>query len=543
MQFTIIALYSLTSWLAWLTATQGSALKAGVHRRHLRHHQRHQAAGVLDHSHGQNLRYRAAGPSNLINEPEAEQETTTVISLPGHPNVTTTATDQATIITFSSSSPTPQDPLKSSHSTDLTGSPNTELKMTANLSSAIASLGLSDDLFTDPIDTKPPPSQMQVQKDHPVPRKGIMSKPPLQTNKFFANFFLGDQRGPTYTFPYSIAWTGGNGPTASWGMACSHINASQRVYGQTKFNGASSYYLNPVGIQSMILSAKELGPNTTLTMDSITAFSSRVHLNPAMAAPPAVSFPLVQGMAYVTGEYSSSTPQIQSGVFFKTVTRVTKDPKSNVAKFTFILEDGTTWRVYAWRTKGDQLDLKVVNNSLAEAKKPFYGIIQITKDPMTSSSEQELDDGSGIYPVTLELSGSAKGKTGQYSFQFQKEGHQTGDLYMYALPHHLSSFDPSTQKQIQQTQLQSTTKGLATMVKGSKWTMIEPSMPSAMGFAPWHPEKGNCKTISDHAKSIIRSAAEKEVSQNMMAQCNLDSMYFSGKVSVIENMQLVRKLT
>jgi endo-1,3(4)-beta-glucanase len=59
--------------------------------------------------------------------------------------------------------------------------------------------------------------------------------------------------------------------------------------------------------------------------------------------------------------------------------------------------------------------------------------------------------------------------------------------------------------------------------------MIE-KLPVDMHLAPWHPEKGNMTRLSDHAKGLIHAAASKELSQNMVAQSNLDSMYFSGKV-------------
>lgn len=386
------------------------------------------------------------------------------------------------------------------------------------------------DIFSQPIDTKPPFPEIGVRTDHPVPRKGIVSNGPLQTNKFYSNFFLGDQLGPTYTFPYSIAWSGGKGVASSWGMYCSHIEDKQRVYGDKKFNGAASYFLSPVGIQSIIVSAKELGNGTTLTMDSITAFSARVHLSKTKTSPPIISFPLIQGMAYFTAQFSGATPIIQSAVFFRTMTRVTRNPKEHVTKYTFTLEDGTIWRVYGWRTKGDELDLTVINNGLAESRKPFFGVIQICKDPGTAESERLLDDGAGIFPTTLELSGSVSGNQGNYSFKFEKNGHQQGNLYMYALPHHVDSFDDQTKKQVENVQLQTTTKGLATLVKGKEWTMLEPRMPTQIGFDPWDPSKGSMNKLSDSAKGIIRSAAAAELSQNIIAQSDLDSMYFSGKV-------------
>jgi endo-1,3(4)-beta-glucanase len=314
-------------------------------------------------------------------------------------------------------------------------------------------------------------------------------------------------------------------------MSCSHIEEHQRVFGKERLTGASSYYLNPIGIQSMVISAKELGNETTVSTDSITAFSARVLLSQNETAQPAISFPLVQGMAYITARFDGSVPLIQSGVYFRTMSRVIRNPKDHVAKYNFILEDGTTWRVYAWRTQGEDLDLKVINNRLAESKHPFHGIIQVCKDPGTKGSEYLIDDGAGIYPVAVELSGSVSGNEGTYRFKFQKDGHQLGHLYMFALPHHVLSFDADTRKRVRGLQLLSPTKGASSLVKGTSWTMVERHMPVEMGFAPWHPEKGTMEKLSNRAKGIIRAAAAKELSQNMLAQTNLDSMYFSGKVS------------
>jgi endo-1,3(4)-beta-glucanase len=391
------------------------------------------------------------------------------------------------------------------------------------------------DIFSNPIDTRPPPAMFSARLDHPVPLIGVAQKPPIQTNKFYANFFLSDQQAPTYTFPYSIVWARGSGPAASWGMACSHVEAKQRVFGNERYPGVSSYYINPIGIHSMIISAKELGKETSLSIDSTTAFSARVHLSSRIKSPPLISFPLVQGMAYVTAEYSGATPIIQSGVFFKTVTRVTRNPKKHLSKFTFTLEDGSTWRLYAWRTKGDDLDIQVTNNGYAEAKSPFTGVIQICKDPMTTDSEKLLDDGAGVYPVTAELSGSVSRNTGTYRFLFRRDGHSSGNLYMHALPHHLASFDVETQARIVKLQLQSTTKGITSLVRGTEWTMVEPRLPVDMDFAPWHPEKGSLVALSRRAKEVIQGAAAAELSQNMIAQTDLDSMYFSGKVSIINH--------
>ncbi|KAF4125557.1 endo-1,3(4)-beta-glucanase, partial [Geosmithia morbida] len=383
-------------------------------------------------------------------------------------------------------------------------------------------------IFADAVGTEPPPSMMEVKQDHPVPRKGIMQQAPLQTNKFYSNFFLAEQRAPTYTFPYSITWGGGTGVTKTWGMVCSHIEAHQRVFGEEKFF-ASSYYLNPVGIESLALSARELGNDTTVSMDSITAFSSRVHLSTSRVTLPIVSFSLAQGMPYLTSVYHGATPLIQTGVFFRSVTKFSKDLKRNLSKFTIVLEDGATWRLYAWATEGEGLDLDVMNNGMAVSRKPFSGVLQIAKDPMTPGSEQALDDGAGIYPVSLELTGSTAGKKGWYQFHFQTSGHETGNLYMYALPHHVESFDRETAEQLQRIQLQTPTKGVANLVRGDTWTMVEPEMPVGLEFAPWHPMNGTVKEISDEAKVLIRAAATRELGSDVATEGEMESMYFGGK--------------
>lgn len=384
------------------------------------------------------------------------------------------------------------------------------------------------DIFANPIDTKSPPSNMKRRDDHPVPRKGIASQGPLQTNKFFANFQLGKQRAPTYTFPYSIAWAGGEGDSHSWGLSVHHVNASERVFGAPGQTGASKFYFNPVGIQSLVLSAADLGNDTVLTTDSITPFSARVLLSKDAKTQPAVTFPIMQGMPYVTGLYNGAIPKIESGIRFRTVTKVNSFPKPNVSKFNFTLEDGSVWRMYAHRTKGDELELDILNNQITQSKKPFFGSIQLSKDPLSSGAEKLLDDGAGVYPVSMKLSGSAEEDKANYTFEFERRGHDQGELYMYALPHHVESFDEETTGRVLKAKLQTTVKGQGTLVKGTKWTMVE-KLPKDMGLAPWHPEKGSMTKISDHAKGLIGGSARHELSKPMQRETDLDSMYFAGK--------------
>ncbi|KAK3349999.1 glycoside hydrolase family 81 protein, partial [Lasiosphaeria hispida] len=386
----------------------------------------------------------------------------------------------------------------------------------------------SHDIFAEPIATDLPPSSITRKKDHPAPRLGIESTGPISTNKFYANFFLGNQNCPSYLFPYAVAWAQGKGASASWGISISHVEERQRVFGQVSpATGAAQYYINPVGIQSVCISAKELGPNTTLTSDLLTDFSARINLRPTAQAPPAIQFPFVQGSAFVSAIFNGATPLIQTGVFYKTVTRSTKEAKSGVTKYKLHLEDGTTWLLYAHHTRGDPLDLQVVNNGLAQSKGAFYGVIQIAKD--SRNAEALYDQACGTYPVGVELYGNVKDTTGSYTFKFKKAGMHMTTLAMFALPHHKSSFDDETRAGMTNITLQTTTKGIATAVVADSWTMIEPDLPLNMGFVPWSPKAGSVSTLSSTAKAFIHNITLQELSQNMILQTNQNSMYFSGK--------------
>lgn len=386
----------------------------------------------------------------------------------------------------------------------------------------------NEDIFSSPIGTDAPPENIPQRDDHPVARTGITKDGVLQTNKFYSGFFLENQTTSVHTFPYSLQWAKGGGPAESWGITISHIEADQRVLGEVEFNGAVAYYLNPVGIHSMILSATELGSDTVLEMEAMTAFSARALLKAESGLDAVVSFPVVQGMPYVTGEFSGGHPMIQSVIYFRDMTRVETDPKTGVVKYNFLLEDDTTWVVYGYSTEGEALNLELTNQGLAQSTAPFTGVVQITKNP--GEADSALDDGAGIYPTDVSVSGSVSGDSGSYTLSFSTAGATEGSLYMYALPHHVESFNGDTAGRAQEIELQTTVKGLATLVQGESWTMEESALSSNMDFAPWDADLGGPQTtLSDAAKAAILPIAESDVSQDMDEQSNLDSMYFSGK--------------
>ena len=396
---------------------------------------------------------------------------------------------------------------------------------------------LPRDIFADPISTEPPPPQIPRRHDHPAPRLGVSSSSgPIQTNKFYGNFHLGRQTSPTYLHPYSVAWPRGSGVAGSWGLAISHVEARQRVFGPIKpQTGGAAYFINPIGIHSVCISAQELGPDTVLTTEHPTDMSVWVSLRPNVHAVPAVQFPLVQGSAFITAIFTGARPLIQTGVFFRAVTRATHGPKPNVTKYKLHLEDGAIWLLYAHHIGGPALDLRVLNNGLAQATVPFHGTIQVAKLPMDgdqSEAEAIYDMSVGAYATGITISGAVHGTRGTYTFIFHKSGIHSSPLAMFALPHHVESFDFATSARLTGLRLQTTTKGVATAVVADSWTMVEPEMPVDMGFLPWSPTlRRSVGQLSPATREFIRSIAHAEVSEDMDRQTNLDSMYFSGKVS------------
>ncbi len=332
-----------------------------------------------------------------------------------------------------------------------------------------------------------------------------------------------------WTHPYSLAWSKGTGNARSWGMAVSHIDANQRADGPTNPALPGSpirYFISPVGIQSIILSAIELGPSTVLTTNNLNAFSVNAVLSPQAGSASSITFPLVQGMGFFTSTYKNLMPIIQSSVFFRTVTQV-GNPKANVLKYRAILEDGKSWLIYATPSDGMLLQLRLVSNTQLQGVRCWSGVIQVAKNPAGPSGEAYYDSSAGVYPVAAAVTGSVSANTGIYRISWTKAGMTSLSLLMYALPHHIQSFQSSQGRT--SMRLQTTTKGMATAVISDSWTLIEPSLPTDMGFAPWTPSTRSRSSLSSGANALIRQVAASEINQDYSTQTNLDSMYFSGK--------------
>ncbi|KAL2001215.1 hypothetical protein VTN02DRAFT_2101 [Thermoascus thermophilus] len=380
----------------------------------------------------------------------------------------------------------------------------------------------------------PIPSNIPSRNDHPVPRLGVENTTrPISTNKFYAGAFLGSQTNATFTHPYSLAWCKGSGTAQSWGMAISHIDINLLAMGppDPRIPGSPvSHYINPIGIQSMILSAAELNSSTVLITNAPLAFSANLTLQPYNGSAQQLIFPVVQGMGYVTGVYQNLQPLVQSSVFFRSVVSA-GSPRPGIFKYRVTLEDSNTWLVYVTPSNGTDPSLRLESTTLLRGPSGFSGIIQVAKNPSGNAGEKFYDNSAGVYPVGVNITGSVSNCTGVYSLTWQKAGKDATStpLMMFALPHHVESFDAGTKSRQIDLQLRTTTKGNATAVIGESWTMVEPDLPVDMEFAPWSPSKGSVAELSLAASQVIRDVAPTELRQDIEAQTNLDSMYYSGK--------------
>ncbi len=314
-------------------------------------------------------------------------------------------------------------------------------------------------------------------------------------------------------------------------MAVSHIDANQRAYGPQNSAIPGSpvqYFINPIGIQSLLMSAVEMGPMTVLTTNHIQAFSANAVLSPQAGSSSSITFPLVQGMAFVTAKYVNLMPAIQSGVFFRSVVQV-GFPRAGVFKYRITLEDSKAWLLYAAPGNGQDPKLQLVSNTQLQGVRSWSGVIQLSKNPSGSAGESAYDISAGVFPTNGAVTAFVSGTTGTYQIRWMKSGLVSQPLLMYALPHHLQSFDLVTLKSQTPLRLQTTTKGIATAVLADHWNLMEGSLPTDMGFAPWTPALRSRTSLSSYAANFIEQVAASEVQEDFSAQSNLDSMYFSGK--------------
>ncbi|KAL8383180.1 hypothetical protein RB595_006777 [Gaeumannomyces hyphopodioides] len=379
------------------------------------------------------------------------------------------------------------------------------------------------------------PILIPTRGDHPQPPVGVLDTGPIQTNKFYANFFAGNQDNATWTHPYSVWWSNDTARQGH-GMSVSHTDRTGFVYGP---GDPVKSFEDPYFRQSIALSARELQNGTHATTDTLTAFAANVNLAPRKGVRPIVSFPLVQGMAFVTGVYRDATVLIQSEKRFSNITDLRMhayDYNTSVYGWSVRLGDGSEWLIYLSPSNASSKPtLKMMDKGTLLGPLGFTGTVQVAKNPAGPAGVRVFNQAAGTYPAGATISGSVSGKTGAYTLTWDKKGLKHKPLLMFALPHHVKSFDKKTARGVTNVTLASTTKGIATATLADAFTMVESELPTDIGFNPWSPRLGSVGsegapggTVSDEAKAAIVEAARVELARDIIKRTNSSSKYFSG---------------
>ncbi|KAE8838057.1 hypothetical protein PTNB73_03935 [Pyrenophora teres f. teres] len=379
-----------------------------------------------------------------------------------------------------------------------------------------------------------PPPSIPSRSGHPVQKQHIADGDvPIETNKFYANWFLGTQGCAVWTNPYSLTWAKGTG--GSYGIAITHTERNQFSYWPDATK--TKYFISPLGIHHIVLSAAELQQDTSLTLERLTGFSAYANLRPDGNAGTRilVSFPVVQGMGMITALYDKAKPVLTSTVFFRSldyagmVNQVTH-------KYRIVLNDESTWLLYATAIGSvGTPPFTLVNSNTITGPADFVGRIQVSKNPVGASAEAAFDSSAGAYAITATISGSTSGSTGSYTLSWTKGGVTDRPLLMYALPHHVESFDSQTKAALTDISLVTTTKGYARAIVADHMTMVENDLPDTIGFGPWVKNPNGAPggfeniNLNANAMNLINQVGISELGQNMIPQTSLNSMYYSGK--------------
>ncbi|KAF2468624.1 endo-1,3-beta-glucanase Engl1 [Lindgomyces ingoldianus] len=394
-----------------------------------------------------------------------------------------------------------------------------------------------DDIFV-PIAKDNILSQIPIGRHHPVKKLGIEDSDTrtIQTNKFYANFFLGGQNQPVWTHPYVIWWTKGVAKVSakepdmtSWGIGIDQTDGDAVEFPPGEQTPVK-YYSNPLYHDSLILSAQELGPETILTTDTLLPFSVNVNLLAKKDdLEPTLTIPCVQGMAFVTGGYRNATPLIQSGIKFRSMSKPIKVDKS--VKYRVVTLDGKTWLIYVNPVPTAQYDataFRVIDSQNFVGPPNFKGTIQIAKNPISDDGEAIYSKAVGSFVTEATLTGSANNGVGTYTISYTKIG--KAPLLIFALPHHIQSLSPDLQSSITKLQLRTTTKGMATALFTENLTMLEPNLPTNMTFAPWAPGITSAKILySPKAIEAITYTADRDIRIAISETPDSESFYYAGK--------------
>ncbi|GEQ67912.1 hypothetical protein JCM33374_g1578 [Metschnikowia sp. JCM 33374] len=346
-------------------------------------------------------------------------------------------------------------------------------------------------LFGEPLSCEAPP-HIYPRLHHQQPPVGCTIDNPIQTNNTFNNLLLADQTFPVWPLPYSL-WVARDGD-ADFGVALNHTSNNQLVFGPDPANVPVQFYFNPPRIKSFAFSARGWSDIDVKVVQS-SKLASTVHITGRARGQNwhqgRLIMPMAYGMGFVTGVYEEEWPVMHSAV-----------------------------GVQEFRKVG-----YVNNGQTANALSNWQrGILWYT----TCAVED--------YPMDAFLSGEVHREThtGTYSLDYQMQGSsESGSGLVFALPHMQADLSPETRAKDSGLVMDSPTKGPMRGYVTDVLVMELYHLPFEIGFEPWSSVEGygyNGDNYTDRVKALIASAAVDESRQDVPGMCDLDSMYFGGKM-------------
>ncbi|KAI9489632.1 endo-1,3(4)-beta-glucanase [Zychaea mexicana] len=383
-----------------------------------------------------------------------------------------------------------------------------------------------------PISNQAPNTSLFPEIQHPYPPQYADPEfyHTVPTNSWISNLFYPsvDHLAPTTPDPYILRifddYGGNPGLTIR--------QPSKKVYGSyPQQNNVpatdAGYMINSVVVDLRMTSSEwKSSTNPTSSVTYWDHFSAHLKLSSSsqQQQQQSIDFPLVRGMAYVTGIYNNLSPQ-----FFTqhAIIRIESDGPSSGQntysghKFKITMNDTPTSTFLIYALGDAPLNLRKDGVQNLVSTQVYNGPIRVAKLP-SEQDEQTLDRYKDRWPVSAEIQAESDGNLGTYTIQWNSEGAQgtnDTDLLMYAYPHHLE-----TLQQIDRTGLvlSSATKGDMQAITGNRWTLTE----SELSPVSWLPLKPQADPSAVHG---ILDAMEQDLQSDYQTETLLDDNYFSGK--------------
>jgi len=380
----------------------------------------------------------------------------------------------------------------------------------------------ADDIFK-PFRTDPPPKVIPSIGPHERQPKSIQQNKsiPIHTNKFYSNFFLGDQQKMSWTQPYGIWWD-----KEMHALGISHAEPDDYEWGppteglEAKYNYTKSFYAGPIRKMSMGFSAVEFDESTILELDGLDLFTVNVSLVHPKGY---LTMPLTQGQGFNTAVYNKVKPQIVTHLNFTSM-KTYHYTHRKLTKMEVKLGDGSTWLIFTCPNPGSEhFALIHKGPTIIAADAPFDGAIQIVKIPREDfpRADHIYVCLAGMYPIGASLSGLIDRGRGIYSIRYHFVGTSLTGMLMYAYHHHTTSWGDFDIKE--DIQMLSTSKGMMQGYNHDHLTLIEEDMPPNVNWLPWLPAALENSTSSFNKTSIYTPAALRTFAKVAREEINADS--------------------